>query len=142
MRYLAQREHSRVELRRKLAPHAESAETLDALLDELERARYLSIERFVESVVQRRSSRFGIRRIEHEFDQHRIADGARAQALATLKSSESERAWEVWSRRFGRAPTDLAERARQHRFLSQRGFDADTVRAVLRRAGARPAGDD
>jgi len=30
--FLARREHSRTELRRKLAPHAESPEELDALL--------------------------------------------------------------------------------------------------------------
>ena len=31
--YLSRREHSRAELRRKLAPHAESADEVEALLD-------------------------------------------------------------------------------------------------------------
>ncbi|HLT27498.1 MAG TPA: recombination regulator RecX, partial [Zeimonas sp.] len=35
LRALARREHSRVELERKLAPHAESSEQLEALLDRL-----------------------------------------------------------------------------------------------------------
>mgnify|MGYP000975580650 CR=1 FL=1 len=68
--YLARREHSRVEMRRKLAPHAESPEQLDSLLDTLEAQGLLSIERFAESVVHRRAGRFGAARIRQELRQH------------------------------------------------------------------------
>ena len=46
--YLARREHSRLELRRKLAPHAESPEQLESVLDTLEAQGLLSIERFAD----------------------------------------------------------------------------------------------
>ena len=49
---LARREHSRAELQRKLAPHAESAEALAAVLDELVRCRKLSDERYAEMRVK------------------------------------------------------------------------------------------
>ena len=34
-------------------------------------------------------------------------------------------------KRFGKLPEDLRERARQARFLEQRGFDPDVIRRVL-----------
>ena len=64
--YLSRREHSRAELRRKLAQHAESAEEVDALLDWLERENWLSNARFAESVVHRRAGRYGTARLMQE----------------------------------------------------------------------------
>ena len=62
---LARREHSRVELARKLAPHAESAEELEALLDDLCARRLLSDERYVEMRLNARAARFGNARLVH-----------------------------------------------------------------------------
>ncbi len=132
VKLLAQREHSRIELRRKLAPHAESAEELDATLDALEAGNYLSTDRFVQSVVQRRSSRFGVRRITQELNQHRIGNDDSAPALDDLRATEQARALAIWQRRFGAVPTDAAERARQQRFFMQRGFEGDTIRWLFR----------
>ncbi|HVL57536.1 MAG TPA: recombination regulator RecX [Burkholderiaceae bacterium] len=142
LRLLARREHSRVELARKLAPHASEPAQLDAVLDELERRRLLSAQRFCESLIHRRAPAFGARRIEQELGSHRIDDAVADRLLAQLRASEPQRALQVWRKRFGTAPRDAAERARQHRFLAQRGFDADTIRAVLKRCGAADCGDD
>ena len=57
LKLLSLREQSRSELMRKLAPHAESPEQVQALLDDLQRAGLLSEQRFVESLVRRRASR-------------------------------------------------------------------------------------
>ena len=51
LRYLSQREHSRLELSRKLARYAEDTDDVDALLDLLEKNNWLSQERFAESLV-------------------------------------------------------------------------------------------
>ena len=59
VRLLARREHARTELSRKLAPHAESAEALEAVLDELVARRLLSDERYVEMRLNARGARFG-----------------------------------------------------------------------------------
>jgi regulatory protein len=136
---LARREHSRSELARKLAPHAESEEALGALLDALEAAGHLSTARFVESLVRRRSARYGTRRLEQEFAEHRIPAELATPALRELRQSEGERAWAAWERRFGVAPADLSERARQQRFLIARGFGAEAVSAVFRRLRDTPA---
>ena len=66
LRYLAAREHSRAELERKLAAHAESPEQLAQVLDELQAKDFISEARVVESVINRRAGRFGAARIRHE----------------------------------------------------------------------------
>jgi regulatory protein len=142
LRWLSQREHSRVELRRKLlraarqrdaeqADAPDAAPEVDALLDWLETNRYLSQERFVESRVHARSQRLGIRRIAQELAQHGATlDSAAAEQL---KASEFGRAQALWRRKFGAAPAaDAAGRARQMRFLASRGFAGDVIRKVVR----------
>ena len=133
---LARREHSRVELARKLAPHADSPTHLEETLDALEREKLLSAARFVQSVVHRRAERFGVRRIALELQQHQLQDEVSAPALADLKATERERALAVWQRRFGAVAETPVERARQHRFLAQRGFSSDALRWVLRQGSA------
>ncbi len=129
---LSRREHSRSELQRKLAPHAESHEQLDTLLDALEREKWLSNRRFAESLVHRRKDRYGRQRIGLELNQHGLAPEVVEQELAALRASEFERCKVVWRKKFLAPPTDLAERARQTRFLLARGFDSQVVARVLK----------
>lgn len=167
LQWLAHREHSRTELRRKLLPHAVTAATaaaavaamaaqagatcaerepaglepvarVDALLDWLEAHQYLSQERFVESRVHARAARFGNLRIRQELKQHQIA--LPADAARELAETEIERARSVRKRKFAEPPASAIERARQGRFLAGRGFSPEVIQRVLREA-ARPAGD-
>jgi len=129
---LARREHSPWELRRKLAPHAESAEALDALLASLEQEKLLSADRFVESLVHRRGGAFGAARIRQELQGHALPRPLVEAATASLRGDELARARSVWERRFGAVATDPRERLRQQRFLAQRGFALDVIRRVVR----------
>ena len=132
LRLLSQREHSRLELERKLAEHAPSPDELARALDELEARGFISQARVIESVLHRRSPRFGAARIRQELAGKGLDAEAVSQALAGLKASEAERAREVWARKFGGEPTtDPKERARQARFLLTRGFAAEVVRRVV-----------
>jgi regulatory protein len=54
-----------------------------------------------------------------------------AQARLRVRGGELESARALWRKRFGKLPEDLRERARQARFLEQRGFDRDVIRQVL-----------
>lgn len=128
---LARREHSRAELRRKLAPHAESAAQLDRLLDELEAKQLLSDRRFTEAMARGRGQRFGAARIRQELRARGVDEPLVREAVGSLTVTELQRAREVWRRRFGTPPADAAERARQMRFLAQRGFDAGVIRRVV-----------
>ena len=149
LQWLAQREQSRVELHRKLAPHAAAEDAarreagepepaldaparVEALLDWLEAHRYLSQERFVESRVHARSARFGNLRIRQELDQHQAA--LSPEAALALRDSELERARAVYQRKFPNPPASAGEHAKQSRFLAGRGFSPETIRRVLRQA--------
>jgi len=135
LKLLSMREHSRVELQRKLAPHAESAEQLEAVLDEMESRRFLCLERFADSVVHRKAARFGAARIKAELAQHRLPTHVAEAVVRGLRDTEFERAHELWVRRFGEPPTTPQEQARQPRFLLARGFAGDVVRRVVRGDG-------
>jgi regulatory protein len=132
LKLLAMREHGRSELARKLAAHAGSPEELHALLDELERAGHLSEQRFVESLIRRRGSRYGSRVVERELRERGVAEAVSGCLLRELAAGDGERAMAVWKKRFGEPPRNLAERARQQRFLAQRGFDAQVIASVFR----------
>jgi regulatory protein len=132
LRCLAQREHSRAELARKLAAHAESPEQLAQLLDELQAKDYISEARVVESVINRRAARFGAARIRHELLGKGLAAETVLEAVSGLKASEVERAREVWRKKFGEPAADAAARGKQMRFLAARGFGADAIRRVVR----------
>jgi regulatory protein len=136
LRFLARREHSRVELARKLAPHAEDPVEVERVLDDFEQRGWLSERRVVEQVVHAKRRRFGARRIENELRQKGVSEEAMAAALSGLKSGELEAAREVWRRKFGdtraRGPAD---RARQVRFLQGRGFDLEVIFKVIKGGG-------
>ena len=130
--YLARREHSRLELERKLAPHAENPEELSNVLDVLEQRGLLSARRMVEQVVHGRRSKFGSQRIAHELREKGIDESLIAEALPRLKETELDAAREVWQKKFGVMPADAKERGRQVRFLMGRGFASDVIHKVLR----------
>jgi regulatory protein len=133
LRLLARREHSRQELARKLAPHAETAEAIEQLLDDLCARRLLSDERYVEMRMNARSARFGNARLAHELRTQGVA-GELVDAALSETTDELTRAREVWQRKFGTLgeAQDASGRARQIRFLMGRGFSGETIRRVLR----------
>lgn len=138
LRYLAQREHTRVELERKLARHVEdqpeaSAQVqIAAALDELAARGLLSEARAAESVLLGQGRRYGLRRLKQTLQTRGLAPELVVQTLQQARTTELERALEVWRRRFGCPPADAAERARQMRFLAGRGFEGDVIRRVVR----------
>ncbi len=132
LRLLSQREHSRAELLRKLRPHVQEGEDLDAMLTELEARDFISEERVVASVVHQRAGRMGAARIRQELQAKGVGGEAVQQALAQLQDTELARAREVWRRRFGEPAADPQGRAKQVRFLIARGFSGDVVRRVVR----------
>ena len=140
LRYLAQREHSRAELERKLSravqdqPQASAQAQISAALDELAAKGLLSEARTAQSVLDSQGRRFGTRRLRQTLQAKGLAPELVASTLQQARLTELERAREVWLRRFGQPPTDAAERARQMRFLAGRGFETDIIRRVI--AGA------
>ena len=90
--YLARREHSRAELARKLAPHADSTDQLQRLLGELEAKKLLSDRRFTEVLARSRGERFGAARVRQELRAHGISDSLVRDAVGELARTELQRA--------------------------------------------------
>lgn len=132
LRLLSQREHSRKELERKLAQHEQVPGELAKALDELQARDFINDDRAMESVVHRRSGKLGAARVKQELAAKGLSGEAVAQAMAALKETELPRAQEVWRKKFGQAPSNEAERAKQVRFLITRGFAAEVVRKVVK----------
>ena len=127
--YLARREHTRAELARKLAPHAASAEAVEALLDTFVERRLLSDARYAEERARVLARKFGAARIRQDLK----AKGVSADIIERLSGeSELARAIAIVRRRFPAAAMTREERARRIRFLQGRGFSYDTIRAALR----------
>lgn len=140
LRMLARREHSRQELERKLAAHREhreSSETdeLAEVLDKLEQHGYLSEKRAVEQIARTRRARFGSQRIVHELKAKGIDSHWIDNILPTLKETELEAAFNIWSKKFDHPPVSREERDKQVRFMMNRGFSMETIRQVLAQAG-------
>ena len=137
LRYLAQREHSRQELERKLARRVEDTEQASAqqqiarALDELAQAGLLSDTRTAASVLRSQGQRYGVRRLKQTLQAKGLDAELVSTTLQQARGTELERAREVWQRRFGAPPDNAAERARQMRFLAGRGFEGDTIRRVV-----------
>lgn len=131
LRYLAGREHSRAELLRKLAPHEEEPGQIERVLDELQAKGFISEERVVASVLNRRAAGLGAARLRQELQAKGIDAQRVREAVAQLHDSELERARSVWLKRFGAPPADAREWARHMRFLLSRGFAGDVVRRVV-----------
>jgi regulatory protein len=132
LRLLSQREHSRVELERKLSAHEEVPGELAKALDELQARDFINDGRAIESVVHRRSGKLGSARIKQELAAKGLSGEAVAQAMESLKDTEFSRAQEVWRKKFGTPPQDSHERAKHMRFLITRGFNAEVVRRVVK----------
>ena len=139
LRLLSGREHSRMELERKLKPHEESPGLLAKALDELQAKGFINEQRVIESVVHRRSVKLGAVRIRQELQSMGLDAGAVKNAVSDLRATELDRALVIWRKKFGALlpatgltqATSAAERDRQMRFLASRGFGADTIRRVV-----------
>ncbi len=131
LRLLSSREHSRVELERKLSRFEEEEGTLAKALDELQAKGFINEARVIESVLHRRGSKLGAARIRQELQGKGLDPDAVKEAVAGLQGTERERAHDVWRRKFGAAPVDAKEAARQVRFLASRGFATDAIRRAV-----------
>jgi regulatory protein len=139
---LARREYSRSELRGKLLAGVErdtvAAADVEAMLDELAALGYLSDARFATAITQQKSRGFSKRSIGATLKASGVSSDIAADALASVELDDSATLVALWRRRFGRAPANDKEKARQVRFLQSRGFPLSAIFKLLR----NPPGDD
>ncbi len=128
LRLLARREHSRLELGRKLSPHAESAQAIESLLADLENRKQLSDERFASERAHSLSRKFGAARIRYDLK----AKGVDAQLIDRISSEgDLERARAILTRKYREPAATREERAKRMRFLQGRGFSSAIIHKLL-----------
>jgi regulatory protein len=128
---LARREHSRVELTRKLEQAGFDAADIRTLLDGFEAKKWLSDQRFAESYVADHRARAGSIKLAYDLRQRGVSDTIISSVLSENRDSELDRAREVWQKKFGSPAADAAEKARHIRFMLSRGFTSEIVRRAI-----------
>jgi regulatory protein len=128
LRHLARREHSRAELARKLAPHAESPQAIETVLDDLANRKQLSDERYAEVRSHWLSRKYGAAKIRQDLKAHGVAE---AVIEGVSADGDLEKAKAILARKYRAAATTLEEKAKRARFLQSRGFSYEIIRKVL-----------
>jgi len=136
LRLLVRREHSAQELRYKLTSRGYPAVLAEQVVVALREQGALSDRRFAENYTQARFERgFGPLRIEAELRERGVSAGLVDTALADPDFDWTLSAYRQRRKRFGAGvPGDFSDRARQMRFLQQRGFTNEQIRSALAQA--------
>jgi regulatory protein len=134
LRLLARREHSTQELTAKLLVRGFEPEPVAEVVVALAAKNLVSDARFVDEFVAARLRRgAGPAKIREELRGRGVAVELLGAALAAYRDEWTAKAEAARRKRFGATlPRDYAERARQARFLQQRGFTAEQIRKVLK----------
>ena len=126
---LARREHSQVELRKKLCKAKFEIDEIDVVIQKLAQIDLQSDLRFAENYLHYRSQRgFGSQKIKFELNER----GVDKQTINAVFEQEDIDwfflAVIARNKRFGqKAPNDLKDRAKQQRFLQYRGFTHEQI---------------
>ena len=141
--YLSRREHGQAELKRKLMfAFAEQPFTpneqfdhlevlIDYVLTHLAQNNWQSDARFAAQIGKVKGERYGTARIKHTLNQQGLSKELIDETVAELAQSELQRAHAVWQKKFGAAPGNASEYAKQSRFLAYRGFSFDVIKKVI-----------
>jgi len=148
MNMLAAREHSILELRRKLFNKlkkrleqrelavdehgdngSEGEKIIEAVLQQLLDDKLLNEDRFAESFVRSRINKgFGPVKIKHELNERGISNDLINDHLETSYDFWQQHIEAAHHKRFGvEPPKDYKEQSRQSRFLYQRGFSGELI---------------
>lgn len=133
MDLLARREHSRLELQHKLQQRVESSGMLEETLDQLVEDNLLSDERFSEAFIYSRLNKgYGPVRVKAELKARGVSSRLIDKYLDEGADSWLQQLEQVVIRKYGTQPEqDIDSRARQQRFLQQRGYSYEQINRVM-----------
>ena len=133
MNWLARREHTREELRTKLAKRDFAAEEIESAVAKLAAEGLVSDDRFTESFIAVRMRKGqGPVRIRMDLQQRGVSPDLIALHLDPRSPEWRKLAREVRIRKFGvDIPADFKEKARQMRFLEYRGFSTVQIQSAM-----------
>lgn len=133
---LARREHSRLELRQKLAQRGFPTEHLEPVLNQLVGDGLLNEGRYAEMYAGSRADKgYGPLRIASELRERGIPDELTDAAIAALNEFWIPKLRELHRKRFkSQIPADTAGRMQQARVLRQHGFTLDQIKVLFERS--------
>lgn len=130
---LVRREHSRVELTRKLAARGIEHDQARAAVDRMTAEGWQDDSRFAELLVRSRANNgYGPLRVRAELATHGLDREAVATAFEAYEGDWAENARDLARRRFPAGFDDRAIQRKAAEFLARRGFTGDQIRAVIR----------
>jgi regulatory protein len=132
VRLLARREYARVDLEQRLLAKGAARDEIAAVLDELSAQGLLSNERYAHALVAQKSGSYSRRSIRGELKRKGLSGEAIEGALGDAPIEDDAALLALWQRRFGTAPANDKEKARQVRFLQSRGFELSAIFKLLR----------
>jgi len=133
IRMLTGREHSCFELVEKLKKKGHGSDDIDDVVAQLLKDKYLNDARFAEMFIRSKSKRgIGPIKIQMELQQRSVDSSLIDEYLDFNQPDWFESAIEVRCKRFGEVlPDDVNEKAKQIRFLQQRGFTQKQIMSVI-----------
>ena len=131
MDYLSRREHTRVELQRKLMLKGYAESEIEGVLDRLQSQGLQNDQRFVNSFLEQRMRMGnGPMKIRAELNQHGVCSQLVDDVFAAVAVNWCEVAKQLWLQKFKEPPEDIKEKMRRHRFMLQRGFNYEHFKAL------------
>ncbi len=132
LRLLVRREHSAVELMRKLKQRGFIDAAVDPAIERLRTEGSLSDDRYAEAMARHRLSQgYGVLRIRAELAQQGVAGDRIEAAIDALEADWRAQAQAQARRHFAHPPDTPKARQRVLRYLTQRGFTAAMAHAAL-----------
>ena len=131
LNYLARREHSRLELKRKLSQFSDNIDDINAVLDKLDDKKLQSDERFSESFIHSKASKYGQERLKETLKQKGVALAVIQEYLPDFQT-EIKNAVAILHKKLGK-PRHLTieEKQKTYRFLQYRGFGVEISKTAL-----------
>lgn len=133
MNWLARRDYTQHEIAVKLKSKGYESPVIDELLTAFSQAGLINEARFTENFIHwRRNKGYGPMRISMELRLRGIPDEMIAEHLQITDNAWSLEAQRVWRKRFkANSLKNIKEKAKQQRFLQQRGFTREQINSVF-----------
>ena len=131
MRLVARREHTRLELTKKLIVRGFGRGDVDTLLNDFEEKGWLDERRYIDIFLRAKRCRYGSLKLIRELEVRGISRDLIEEVRPGIQSGELDAAQGVWQKRFGVQPKNSTELAKQIRFMQSRGFEQEVIKSVV-----------
>ncbi len=133
LRYLAQREHTQLQLKQKLTrKFPEHTEAINTVLASLQQDHQQDDRRYIESLIRSRVNKgYGSVYIQQSLQQQKLDPELCQRCLEEAHIDWLELAKTVYRKKYRDTPaTTSSEKAKRYRFLQSRGFAMDVIKKI------------